>query len=172
MAPRVHDCGGGKSKFDQLASVDVEVWPTRVGQCWGLTNLSRSMLSFDQLESVNVEVWPTRVGQCWGLTNSRRSILRFNQLESVNVEVWPTRISQCWGMTNSNSFIKQNISVGHFWWPNSVRIWPTQSPTLGGLPPPPLEPSLLPWIHVVQSNLLVFSRDWITTNSYSPVFAG
>ena len=37
MAPRVGyvigGWGGGKSKFDQLASVDVEVRPTQVGQC-------------------------------------------------------------------------------------------------------------------------------------------
>ena len=113
------------------------------------------MLRFDQLESVNVEVWPVRVGQCWGLTNSRRSMLRFDQLKSVNVKVWPIRVGQYWGLTNSNSFIKQNISVSHFWWSNSVRIWPiqsgfdqlsqdlTNSVTLGVIPPPCLEPSLL-----------------------------
>ena len=182
MAPRVRDWGGGKSKFDQLESVDVEVWPTRVGQCWGLTNSSRSMLRFDRLESVNVEVWPTRVGQCWGLSGSSRSMMRFDrlesvnvevwparvgqcwgltdssrsmfrydQLESVNVEVWPARVGQCWGLTNLNCFIKQNISVGHFWWSNSVRVWPTQSgfdqlsqQHWEGTPPPsPLEPSLI-----------------------------
>ena len=110
--------GGGGNKFDQLASVDVEVWPTRVGQCWGLTDSSQSMLRFDWLKSVGVEVWPARVGQCWGLTNSNRSMLRHD--------------GQCWGLINSNSFIKQNISVGHFWWSNSVRVWPTQSATLGG----------------------------------------
>ena len=45
MAPRVCDWGGGgKSKFDQLESVNVEVWPTWVGQYWGLTNSSRSVL--------------------------------------------------------------------------------------------------------------------------------
>ena len=142
MALRVRDWGGVKAnltnsrrsmlRVDQLELVNVEVWPTRVGQCWGLTNSSRSMLRFDQLESVSVEVWPTRDGQCWGLNISSRSMLRFGQLESVNVDVWPTRVGQCWGLTNSNSFIKQNISVGHFWWSNSVRIWPTQSATLGG----------------------------------------
>ena len=79
-------------RFDQLQSVNVEIWPTRVGQCWGLTDSSRSMLRFGQLESVNVEVWPTRVGQCWGMTNSSQSMLRYDRLESVNVEVWPTRI--------------------------------------------------------------------------------
>ena len=94
--------GGGKRKFDQLVSVDVEVWPTWIGQCWGLTNSSRSMLRFGQLESVNIEVWPTRGGQCWGLTDSNQSMLRYDQLESVNIEVWPIRISQCWGMTNSS----------------------------------------------------------------------
>ena len=73
MAPRVHDWGAGGLKanltnscrsmlrFDQLESVNVEVWPTPVGQCWGLTNLSRSMLRFDRLEAVTVEVWPTRI---------------------------------------------------------------------------------------------------------------
>ena len=155
MAPRVRCWGGGVKanltnsrrstlRFDQLQSVNVEVWPTRVGQCWGLTDSSRSMLRFGWLESVNVEVWPTRVGQCWGLAGLSRSMLRFDQLESVNVEVWPTRVSQCWGMTNSNCFIKQNISVGHFWWSNSVRVWPTQSgfdqlsqQHWGGWPPPP-----------------------------------
>ena len=125
-------------RFDRLESVNVEVWPTRVGQCWGLTNSSRSMLRFGQLESVNIEVWPTRDGQCWGLTNSSRSMLRFDRLEPVNVEVWPTRVGQCWGLTNSNSFIKQDISVGHFWWANSV----SNIGGGGGGTPPPLEPSL------------------------------
>ena len=137
-------------RFDRLESVNVEVWPARVSQCWGLTDSSQSMLKFDRLESVSVEVWPTQVGRCWGLTGSSWSMLRFDQLESVNVEVWPTRVGQCWGLINSNSFIKQNISIGHFWWSNSVRvwptqvrIWPTQSATLGGgcLTPTP------PWSH-------------------------
>ena len=151
MAPRVRDWGVKENltnlrrsvlRFDRLESVNVEVWPTRVGQYWGLANSSRSMLRFGQLESVNIEVWPTRDGQCWGLTDSSRSMLRFGRLESVNVEVWPTRVGQCWGLTNSNSFIKQDISVGYFWWSNSVRIWPTQSAILGGgVPPPP------PWSH-------------------------
>ena len=154
--------GGYKRKFDQLSrsmlrfdrlvSVNAEVWPTRVGQCWGLANSSRSMLRLGQLESVNIEVWPTRDGQCWGLTDSSRSMLRFDRLESVNVEEWPTRVGQCWGLTNSNSFIKQDISVGHFWWSNLVRIWPTQSGLTNSVSnifffwgggPAPLEPSLL-----------------------------
>ena len=132
-------------RFDRLESVNVEVWPTPVGQCWGLTDSSRSMLRFDRLESVNVEVWPARVGQCWGLTDLSRSMLRYGQLESVNTEVWLARVGQCWGLTNSNCFIKQNISVGHFWWSNSVRDWPTQpgfdqlsqQHCGGGDPPPP-----------------------------------
>ena len=128
MAPRVRD-GGSKSIFDQLESVNVEVWPTRVGQCWGLTNSSRSMLRFDQLESVNVEVWPTRVGQCWGLINSNQSMLRYDQLESVNVEVWPTRILLL------NKILALAIFDG-----------PTQVSNMGGggvTPPTPLEPSLM-----------------------------
>ena len=126
-------------RFDRLESVNVEVWPARVGQCWGLTDSGRSMLRFDRLESVSVEVWLTQVGRCWGLTGSSRSMLRFDQLESVNVEVWPTWVGQCWGLINSNSFIKQNISVGHFRWSNSVRVWPTQS----GFD----QLSQLPWSH-------------------------
>ena len=48
-------------RFDQLESVNVDVWPTWVGQCWGLTNSDQSVLRYDQFELVNVEVWPTRI---------------------------------------------------------------------------------------------------------------
>ena len=53
--------GGVKANLTNSRRSTVEVWPTRVGQCWGLAGSSRSMLRFDRLESVNVEVWPTRI---------------------------------------------------------------------------------------------------------------
>ena len=139
-------------RFDRLESVNVEVWPTRVGRCWGWTNSSRSLLRFGQLESVNIEVWPTRDGQCRGLTDSSRSMLRFDRLESVSVEVWPTQVGQCWGLTNSNSFIKQDISVGHFWWSNSVS-------NIGGggvgYPSPPS--GTIPVFHAKTRHLFLFT---------------
>ena len=116
-----------------------------------MTNSSRSMLRFDQLESVNVEVWPTRVGQCWGLTNSNSFINIYIYIYIYRPVIWGRT-----GATTENlwkkhrpgiciqralKFIQQNISVGHFWWSNSVRIWPTQS----GTTPPPLLWSIPGW---------------------------
>ena len=153
-------------RFDSLESVNVEVWPARVGQYWGLPDSSRLMLRFDRLESVSVEVWPTRVGRCWGLTNSSRSVLRYDRLESVNVEVWSTWIlllNKILALAIFDGPIQSGFDQLSQDLTNSVsNIGGGVSPP----PPPPLEPSLC----CTNSGAYVCWGLWILENSWTDLY--
>ena len=144
-------------RFERLESVNVEVWPARVGQCWGLTDSSRFMLRFDRLESVSVEVWPTQVGRCWGLTGSSQSMLRFDQLESVNVEVWSTRIlllNKILTLAIFDGPIQSGFDQLSQDLTNSV------SNIVGGLTPPPPPPWSDPWLWVFGQSVSGATWEW------------